>query len=65
MEKAKDLLNETEKRNSFAFADVNCRMCLKLDDKYHYFETEEDLLQILCPTNADKCEVISDSEWHV
>ena len=62
MEKAKDLLNETEKRNSFAFADVNCRMCLKLDDKYHYFETEEDLLQILCPTNADKCEVISDSE---
>ena len=63
IDRANDMLKEIEEVNGFAFADVNCRTCLKMDDKYHYFESEEDLLQILCPENADKDEELSeDSE---
>ena len=63
IDRANDMLKEIEEVNGFAFADVNCRTCLKMDDKYHYFESEEDLLQILYPENADKDEELSeDSE---
>ena len=63
IDRANDMLKEIEEMNGFAFADVNCRTCLKMDDKYHYFESEEDLLQILYPENADKDEELSeDSE---
>ena len=31
-------INEVKKANGFAFADVNCRTCLKMDDEYHYFD---------------------------
>ena len=57
------MLKEIEEENGFAFVDVNCRTCLKMEDKYHYFESEEDLLQILYPENANKDEECSeDSE---
>lgn len=45
LEQANDLLDETD--GFFAMADVNCRLCLKLDDGFHYFETETDLKELL------------------
>ena len=45
LEQANDMLDETD--GFFAMADVNCRLCLKLDDGFHYFETETDLKELL------------------
>ena len=36
-----------EKELGFAFADVNCRLCAKIGDQFHYFESEEDLLDVI------------------
>ena len=40
LEQANGMLDETD--GFFAMADVNCRLCVKLDDGFHYFETETD-----------------------
>ena len=45
LEQANEMLDETD--GFFAMADVNCRLCLKLDDGFHYFETENDLKELL------------------
>ena len=36
-----------EKKIGFVFADVNCRVCAKIGDKFHYFNGEKDLIEIL------------------
>lgn len=61
IDRANDMLKNIKEEGSFAFADINCRTCLKMDDKYHYFESEEDLSQILFPENADKEEELSEN----
>lgn len=50
----KDLLDQankyfTERRigNCFAFADVNCRLCLKLDGEFRYFRSYEEFLSFM------------------
>ena len=45
LEQANDMLDETD--GFFAMADVKCRLCLKLDDRFHYFETETDSKELL------------------
>ena len=46
LEKANEWLKD--KPSCFAMADVNCRLCLKLEDgKFYYFETEYDLIDLL------------------
>ena len=59
IDRANDMLKQIKEENSFAFEDVNCCKCLNMDDRYHYFESEQDLLQILYPENADKDEELS------
>ena len=43
LQKANGLLANSN--DCFAFADINCRLCLKLKDKYRYFSTETQLLE--------------------
>ena len=46
LEKASEWLKD--KPSCFAMADVNCRLCLKLEDgNFYYFETEYDLIDLL------------------
>lgn len=45
LEKANDMLVGVE--NCFAMADVNCRLHVKLDDGFHAFETETDLMELI------------------
>ena len=46
LEKANEWLKD--KSSCFAMADVNCRLCLKLEDgKFYYFDTEYDLIDLL------------------
>ena len=35
------------KNAGFAFADINCSLCAKIGDKFHYFDGEKDLMDIL------------------
>ena len=41
LQKANGLLENVN--GCFAFADINCRLCLKLNDEYRYFSTETEL----------------------
>ena len=54
-------LRENRKTNCFAFADVNCRPCLKLEDGFHYFTNEKDL-EDLFQSKGDKCDYRFDDE---
>eukprot|EP00112_Aurelia_sp_Birch-Aquarium-sp1_P020833 Seg546.1 transcript_id=Seg546.1/GoldUCD/mRNA.D3Y31 product="hypothetical protein" protein_id=Seg546.1/GoldUCD/D3Y31 len=36
-----------EKELGYAFADVNCRLCAKIGNEFHYFQSEEDLLDAI------------------
>ncbi len=31
----------------FVFADVNCRLCARINENFHYFENEEELMEII------------------
>ncbi|MCP4484349.1 MAG: hypothetical protein GY823_07315 [Flavobacteriaceae bacterium] len=43
-----------EGRNiGFVFADINCRVCAKIQNKFHYFDREEDLKEILSGLSLD------------
>ena len=35
------------KIKGYTFADVNCRLCLKLDDGFHYFEDDEEFMDLI------------------
>ena len=39
--------------NNFAFADVNCRLCLKLDGEFKYFETENKFLNLIGQSQSE------------
>ena len=52
--RANDCLIENVRANCFAFADVNCRPCLKLEDGFHYFSNESELHELLQPKEDDK-----------
>ena len=41
------------KKLGFTFADVNCRPCAKIGDKFHYFADEEDFKALLEKLNID------------
>eukprot|EP00795_Rhopilema_esculentum_P010165 gene10165-18833_t len=43
--KANGLLEKVD--GCFAFADINCRLCLKLNDEYCYFSTEPEFLECI------------------
>ena len=43
LQKANGLLENVN--GCFAFADINCRLCLKLNDEYRYFSTETELFE--------------------
>ena len=47
--------NERLKGNdeNFAFADVNCRLCLKLDGEFKYFETEHEFLNLIGQSHSE------------
>ena len=47
--------NERLKGNddNFAFADVNCRLCLKLDGEFKYFETENEFLNLIGQSHSE------------
>lgn len=47
-------LTQNGRVNCFAFADVNCRPCLKLEDGFHYFSNEMELEQLIHPKEDDK-----------
>lgn len=34
----------------FVFADVNCRLCARINEKFHYFESEDELMEIIQET---------------
>ena len=59
IDKANTMLEDDERNDCFAFADINCRTCLKLKDGFHFFETEEDLMEILYPRDDDKEDTLS------
>lgn len=40
-----------EKNIGFVFADVNCRLCAKIGDNFHYFDGEKGLMEILAKLN--------------
>ncbi len=47
-----DLINKTsalleEKKLGFAFADINCRLSMKIAGSFEYFENERDLVEII------------------
>ena len=35
------------KIKGYTFADVNCRLCLKLDDGFHYFKGDEEFINLI------------------
>lgn len=39
-------LAEKQTQDCFAFADVNCRLCVKLGDSFHYISNYEEYLQL-------------------
>ena len=43
LQKVNGLLKDADK--CFIFADINCRLCLKLNNEYRYFSTETELLE--------------------
>ena len=43
LQKANELLENVN--GCFAFADINCRLCLKLNEEYRYFSTETELFE--------------------
>ena len=47
--------NERLKGNdeNFAFADVNCRLCLKLDGEFKYLETEHEFLNLIGQSHSE------------
>ena len=45
LRRASELLKS--RKDSFAFADINCRLCAKLGSKFFYFEDERELHQHL------------------
>ena len=59
IDKANTMLEDDGRNDCFAFADINCHNCLKLEDCFHFFETEEDLMEILYPRDDDKEETLS------
>ena len=58
---ANDLLVDAGRNKCFAFADVNCRPCLKLEDDFRFFSNEGDLKQILDFEETDKEEEMNGS----
>lgn len=36
-----------KEEDSFAFADLNCRLCVKLNDDFRYFNTKDELLELI------------------
>lgn len=36
-----------KKIKGFTFADVNCRLCLKLEDGFHYFEDDDEFMDLI------------------
>ena len=59
IDKANTMLEDDGRSDCFAFADINCRTCLELEDGCHFFETEEDLMEILYPRDDDKEDTLS------
>ena len=57
---ANDLLGDNGSNKCFAFADVNCRPCLKLEDGFRFFSNEGELKQILDVKENDKEEEMDD-----
>ena len=49
------------KKLGFSFADVNCRLCAKIGDKFHYFSDEEDFKGLLAQLNIDIEDVDSEN----
>ena len=45
--------NERLKGNDNNFADVNCRLCLKLDDELKYFESESEFLNLIGQSQSE------------
>ena len=37
----------TRKKLGFAFADVNCRLCVKIGEEFHHINSEDDLHDII------------------
>eukprot|EP00794_Sanderia_malayensis_P002001 gene2001-2276_t len=46
IEKTNDMLR-SRKLTGFTFADVNCRLCAKLDDGFHYFEDDKEFEDLI------------------
>ena len=51
-----------EKQLGFVFADINCRLCAKIGDKFHYFDGEKDLMEILAGLNLNRKEGDEESD---
>ena len=54
-----DLIIRANKRrkgndDSFVFADVNCRLCLKFDGQFKYFETENEFLNLIGQSHSER-----------
>ena len=47
LKKANDVFKAKGKSSCFALADVNCRLSVKLDDGFHFFQTENDFNDLL------------------
>ena len=45
LEKANTWLGDNDE--NFAFADINCRLCIRLDGEFHYFKDENKLKDII------------------
>ena len=45
LEKANTWLGDNDE--NFAFADINCRLCIRLEGEFHYFKDENALTEII------------------
>ena len=49
------------KKRGFSFADVKCRLCARIGDKFHYFSDEEDFKGLLAKLTIDFEDVDSEN----
>ena len=63
-DEANSILEAKEKSDDcFAFADVNCRLCVKLDGEFHYFGNLDELRNLVNDTEGENGdEVVEDDE---
>ena len=62
LDEANSILEAKEKSDDcFAFADVNCRLCVKLDGEFHYFGNLDELRNLVNDTEGENGdEVVED-----